>query len=94
MRRFGMYEDMTIDDAVNIVNVAHDCLAQDADDDMRELATAAKRLVSHMDELSRELECERALRRGLPGREARLVDGACRRNATNVSPAATILTTS
>lgn len=70
-----MYEEMTIDDAVNIVNAAHDCLAQDADDDMPELAIAAKRLVSHIDELSRELECERALRRGLPGREARLVGG-------------------
>lgn len=70
-----MYEEMTIDDTVNIVNVAHDCLAQDADDDMRELAIAAKRLVSHIDELSRELECERALRRSLPGREARPVGG-------------------
>jgi hypothetical protein len=70
-----MYEEMTIDDTVDVVNVAHDCLAQDADDDMRELAIAAKRLVRHIDELSRDLDCERALRRELPGREARLVGG-------------------
>ncbi len=38
-----MDEEMTIDDTVNIVNVAHDCVAQDTDDVMRELAIAAKR---------------------------------------------------
>jgi len=48
MKRFAMYEDMTIDDAVNIVNVANDCLADDAEDDVRGLAIAAKRLVSHI----------------------------------------------
>ncbi|MGH9202109.1 MAG: hypothetical protein ACRD2A_12845 [Vicinamibacterales bacterium] len=40
-----MRAEMTIDDAVNVVNVANDCLAHDADDDVRELAMPAKRLV-------------------------------------------------
>jgi len=69
-----MRAEMTIDDAVNVVNVASDCLAHD-DDDVRELAVAAKRLVSHVYELTLELERERARRKGLAGREARLVDG-------------------
>ena len=70
-----MYEEMTIDDAVNIVNVAHDCLAQDADDGRRELAIAAKRLVSHIAEQSCEVERERARRRAQAEGEVRLVDG-------------------
>lgn len=75
MRWLAMYEDMTIDEAVNIVNVANDCLAQDADDDVRSLAIAAKRLVSHIAEQSREMERERARRRAQPGGEPRLVAG-------------------
>ena len=69
-----MYEDMTIDDAVNIVNVANDCLAHDADDDLRHLAIAAKRLVSHIAEQSCEMERERARRRSQAEGQVRLVD--------------------
>jgi hypothetical protein len=70
-----MYEDMTINDAANIVNVANDCLAHDVDDDVRELAIAAKRLVSHIAEQSCEMERERARRRSQAEVQVRLVDG-------------------
>ena len=53
-----MPEEMTIDDAVNIANAANDCLARYADEDMRELAIAVKRLVSRVAEQSREIELE------------------------------------
>lgn len=66
---------MTIDDAVNIVNVANDCLAQDEDDDVRGLAIAAKRLVSHIGEQSCEMERERARRRAPAEGQVRLVEG-------------------
>lgn len=75
MRPCTMPEDITIDDAVNMVNVTSDCLAHDADDDLRNLALAAKRLVDHITRQSCELERERARRRDLAGPEARLVDG-------------------
>jgi hypothetical protein len=68
-------DEISVEDAVNVVNVINDCLAPDADDDMRELAVAAKRLVHHVAELSFELERERARRRAPAGTEARLVDG-------------------
>jgi hypothetical protein len=70
-----MYDEMTIDDAVNIVNVVNDSLARQADEDVRKLAIAAKQLVSHVAEQSRELERERARRRALAPEGARLVEG-------------------
>jgi hypothetical protein len=70
-----MYDEMTIDDAVNIVNVANDSLARHADEDVRRLANAAKQLVSHVAEQSREIERERARRRALAREGARLVEG-------------------
>lgn len=73
--RSSVHDEVSIEDAVNVVNVINDCLAPDAGDDVRELAVAAKRLVRHVGELSLELERERARRRALAGREARLVDG-------------------
>lgn len=73
--RSSVHDEVSIEDAVNVVNVINDCLAPDAGDDVRELAVAAKRLVRHVGELSLELERERARRRAPAGREARLVDG-------------------
>jgi len=70
-----MPAEMTVDDAVNVVNVANDCLAGDEDDDLRELAVVAKRLFGHVGTLSLELERELARGRGLATSEARLVDG-------------------
>ena len=71
------HEEMTIDDAINAANVVSDCLAADAEHDVRVLAAAAKRLVRHVREQADELERERArARRSGPGRpDARLVNG-------------------
>jgi hypothetical protein len=72
-----MYDQMTIDDAVNIVRVMSDVLAHDGDEDVRELVAAAKHLVRHIEEQSRELERERARRRGTEERHgSHLPDGA------------------
>lgn len=73
--RSSVHDEVSVEDAVNVVDVINDCLAPDADDDVRELAVAAKRLVRHIDELSRELECERARRRGVAEKDARLAEG-------------------
>lgn len=66
---------MTIDDAINIANVWNDMPIDHADADVRELAIAAKRLVNHVGEQSREAERERARRKKLPQEDARLVEG-------------------
>jgi hypothetical protein len=58
-----MRDEMTIEDATNVVNVLSDVLACDANEDVRELATAARQLVRHIAEQSSELERERARRR-------------------------------
>ena len=73
--RSSVHDEIAIEDAVNVVNVISDSLPHDADEDVRELAVAAKRLVHHIDELSLELERERARRRELTGRDAGRVDG-------------------
>jgi hypothetical protein len=70
-----MRNEMTIEDATNVVNVLSDDLACDPNEDVRELATAASRLVRHIAEQSSELERERARRRGLARGEARVPDG-------------------
>jgi hypothetical protein len=70
-----MHDEMTIDDAINVANVGNDLLSDHADADVRELAIAAKRLVNHVGEQSREAERERARRTGLPQEDARLVEG-------------------
>jgi hypothetical protein len=70
-----MHDEMTIDDAVNIANVLNDSLACYADKDVRELAIAARRLVSHVAVQSREIERERARRHAVAREEVRLVEG-------------------
>ena len=37
-------DDLTIDDAINVVNVTETCLPADADGDLRKLVSAARRL--------------------------------------------------
>jgi hypothetical protein len=69
------HDEMTIDDAVNIAHVANEFLAGHADEDVRELAIAAKRLACHVAAQSREMERERARRHALGREHARLVDG-------------------
>lgn len=70
-----MRDEMTIEDATNVVNVLSDVLACDANEDVRELATAARQLVRHIAEQSSELERERARRRSLPRGDVRVPDG-------------------
>jgi len=70
-----MYDEMTIDDAINVANVVSDVLAEDAVQEFRDLAIAAKRLVCHIQEQSRELERERARRQSLVGGDAHVPEG-------------------
>jgi hypothetical protein len=70
-----MYDDMTIDEAVNVANVLNASLTLHRDEDVRELAIAAQRLVNHVAEQSREIERERARRRALEPASALLVEG-------------------
>jgi hypothetical protein len=72
--------ELTVDDAINVANVAETCLAADADRDHRQLVAAARRLVRHISEQREDLERERARRHGLahPAAHAeghRLVEG-------------------
>ena len=60
-----MYDQMTIDDAVNVVRVLSEVLAHDGDEDVRELLAAAKHLVRHVEEQACELKRERARRHGM-----------------------------
>jgi len=70
-----MRDEMTIEDATNVVNVLGDVLACDANEDVRELATAGRHLVRHIAEQSSELERERARRRSLARGDVRVPDG-------------------
>lgn len=70
-----MRDEMTIEDATNVVTVLSDILAGDANEDVRELATAARQLVRHVAEQSSELERERARRRSLARGETCVPDG-------------------
>jgi hypothetical protein len=72
--------ELTIDDAINVANVAETCLPADADRDHRQLVAAARCLVRHIATQREELERERARRHGLahPAAHAeghRLIDG-------------------
>jgi hypothetical protein len=66
---------MTIGDAINVANVIADCVAPDAESDLRELAVAAKRLVRELGEKAQELERERARRQSTAGERLPSVDG-------------------
>src|SRR5436190_5189082 len=73
-------EEYTIEDAINVVNVAETCLPANADRDVRQLVAAARRLVRHVTAQREELERARARRHGLANPAAhadghRLIDG-------------------
>lgn len=70
-----MYEEMTIDDAANVVRVIGDERADDPDRDVRAVVHAARRLLHHIDELAFELERERARRHGLKREDTRMLEG-------------------
>jgi hypothetical protein len=55
-----MYDEIAIDDAINVVKMLGDERARDPDCDVSSLARAARRLLRHIDELAFELERERA----------------------------------
>jgi hypothetical protein len=75
MKEVAMYEEMTIDDAINVVRVVAAERVHDDDRDVRALACAARRIADHIDEQSLELERERARRHGLTRGDTRIADG-------------------
>jgi hypothetical protein len=60
-----MRDNMTVDDAINVVRVLGCELESDRNDDVRKLLSAASCLVAHVLEQAAELERERARQRGI-----------------------------
>ena len=70
-----MRDNMTVDDAINVVHVLGGDLASNGDEDLGQLVSAATSLISHVQEQAAELERERARRRGTDQREAATLEG-------------------
>jgi hypothetical protein len=70
-----MYDEIAMDDAINVVRILGDERAADPDSDVSSLARAARKLLHHIDELAFELERERARRYGLKRGDTRRPDG-------------------
>jgi hypothetical protein len=70
-----MRNNITVEDAINVVHVLGGDLASNGDEDLRKLVSAATSLVSHVQEQAAELERERARRRGTGQREATIPEG-------------------
>jgi hypothetical protein len=70
-----MRDNMTVEDAINVVHVLGGDLASNGDEDLRKLVSAATSLVSHVQEQAAELERERARRHGTGVREAATPEG-------------------
>lgn len=70
-----MRDNMTVEDAINVVNVLGCDLASEGNEDVRKLVSAATRLVSHAREQAAELERERARRQGIGHREMTMPEG-------------------
>jgi hypothetical protein len=70
-----MRDNMTVEDAINVVHVLGGDLASNGDEDLRKLVSAATSLVSHVQEQAAELERERARRQGIGHREAMALKG-------------------
>lgn len=60
-----MRDNLTVDDAINVVHVLGCELASNTNEDMRQLVSAANCLVSHVERQAAELERERARRQGI-----------------------------
>jgi hypothetical protein len=60
-----MLENMTVEDAINVVHVLGRDLASNGNEDLGKLVSAATWLVSHAQEQAAELERERARRQGI-----------------------------
>ena len=76
-------DEMTIEDAINVAGVIAECVGDDCDPDLRELAIAARRLAREVGEQGRELERERARRRSAAPTETQLLDGTPLRDGTD-----------
>ena len=70
-----MRENMTVEDAINVVHVLGRDLASNGDEDLGKLVSAATWLVSHAQEQAAELERERARRQGIGDREGTTLEG-------------------
>jgi hypothetical protein len=70
-----MRENMTVEDAINVVHVLGRDLASNGDDDLGKLVSAATCLVTHTQEQAAELERERARRPGIGHREGTTLEG-------------------
>jgi hypothetical protein len=70
-----MREDMTGEDAINVVHVLGREFASNGDEDLRKFVSATSWLVAHAQEQAAELERERARRQGMGHREAMTVEG-------------------
>ena len=70
-----MRENMTVEDAMNVVHVLGCELASDGNEDVQKFVAAATWLVSHVQEQAAELERERARRQGIGHREGTTLEG-------------------
>jgi hypothetical protein len=70
-----MRENMTVEDAINVVHVLGRDLASSGNEDLGKLLSAATSLVSHAQEQAAELERERARRQGIGDREGTTLEG-------------------
>jgi hypothetical protein len=70
-----MRNNMTVEDAINVVHVLGRDLASNGDEDLRKLVSVATWLVSHAQEQAAELERERGRRHGIGDREAAMAEG-------------------
>jgi hypothetical protein len=79
-----MRDNMTVDDAINVVHVLGCDLEADGNEDVRKLVSAATWLVSHVQEQAVELERERARRQWIGHREAMTLEGRRLENGEDV----------
>lgn len=70
-----MRDNMTVEDAINVVHVLGCELASDGNEDVRKLVSAATWLVSHVQEQAADLEREPARRQGIGHREGTTLEG-------------------
>jgi hypothetical protein len=70
-----MRDNMTVEDAINVVHVLGRDLASDGNEDVQRLVSAATWLVSYVQEQAAELELERARRHGIGRDETATAEG-------------------
>jgi hypothetical protein len=70
-----MRNNMTVEDAINVVHVLGCDLVSNGDEDVRQLVSAATWLVSYVQDQGAELERERSRRHGIGHRDAATAEG-------------------